>query len=306
MKEEYDLVVIGGGIAGCTAAIYAGMSGRKVSLYVGPLMGGLISTTKIVDNYTGLPGIDGMKMAEDIIEHAKKYSTVIYDQVEKIYGKVVQSSMKSVKAKAIVIATGSSPKKLGLYTEKVFENRGVSYCAICDGYFFKDKIVAVVGGGNSAFEQVKYLSSLCKTVYLIHRNNKFRAFDSLQKDVFKLKNVIIKPNAEIEEFMGQEDLQMIKLKGTDEIIHAQGAFISIGHYPNSWFTQVEKDQEGYIIVKKNYETSERGIFACGDVIHNPHMARYKQAMVAGGEGCIAGLEAVKYIEDTEQGMIDLS
>lgn len=293
---QYDIVVVGGGVAGCTAAIYGGMSGKKVLLITGPLLGGLLSTTKIVDNYTGIPDIDGGDLANNMVEHAKKYSTVLCDSVTEIdvNNKIVKTYMDSISTKAIIIATGSSPKKLHLPSEYALENKGISYCAICDGFLFKDQDVAIIGGGNSAFEQVKYLAGICKSVTLIHRSEKFRAFQELQDDVKKLTNVKIITNEEVQEFCGDNKLTSIKLK--NQSINVTGAFVAIGHIPNCSFVNVEKTEDGYIKVKKNYETNVNGIFACGDVIFNEHMVRYNQAIVAGAEGCIAALETIKYLE----------
>lgn len=296
MIYKNTIVVVGGGIAGCTAAIYAGMSGKNVILIMGYMIGGLISTTKIVDNYTGLPGIDGFDMADKITKHAAKYAKVLYESVKHIdvKTKIITTENTEIKADSIIIATGSSPKKLNLKSEFHFENRGVSYCAICDGYFFKNKNVAVIGGGNSAFEQVKYLSTLCSNVYLIHRSDKFRAFAKIQEEVKSLPNVKIIVNEEVQEFVGEDDLKSIKLKHQN--LEVSGAFIAIGHIPNSSFIEGVEKKDGYICVNKDYETSTPGIFACGDVIDQNLVSRYKQAIIAGGEGCVAALKSCEYVD----------
>jgi thioredoxin reductase (NADPH) len=300
---ECDLVVIGGGGAGCTATIYASASGKKTILIMGPLIGGLISTTNIVDNYTGFIGVSGMDLAAKFEEHAAKYAQeIIYDYVNNIdiINKIVYTGQFAIKCKAIIIATGSSPKKLHLTSEQIFENKGISYCAICDGFLFKNKDVAVIGGGNSAFEQVKYLSNLANHVYLIHRSKTFRAFDQLQKEVKNLTNVTLILEEEIEEFLGNDHLSGIKLKHSGNIVNVEGAFISIGHIPNTNFINDVEKYDGYIVVNSGMATNVSGIFACGDVCYNPDIIKYKQAIVACSEGCIAGLEASKYIDNLEQ------
>ncbi len=300
---ECDIVVIGGGGAGCTATIYGVTSGKSVIMIMGPLIGGLISTTSYVDNYTGFIGISGMELASKFEEHAAKYAKeIIYDYVTNIdtVNKIVYTGQFTIQCKSIIIATGSSPKKLNLPSETKFENKGVSYCAICDGFLFKNKDVAVVGGGNSAFEQVQYLSNLANHVYLIHRSKTFRAFDQLQKVVTNLKNVTIILDEEIEEFIGDDHLHSIQLKNSGKILNIQGAFIAIGHTPNSNFIDNVEKHDGYIVVNSSLSTNISGIFACGDVSYNPNIIKYKQAIVACSEGCIAALKASEYIDNLEQ------
>jgi thioredoxin reductase (NADPH) len=297
LNREVDFLIVGSGAAGCSAAIYLGMGGYKGVIVSGSLPGGLLTSTKEVDNYLGFQMIDGQVLANNMVDHAKKYAEIIYDSVISIDSKekIVQTSLFSIKTKVIIIASGSFPKKLQLESEKRLENRGISYCAVCDGFLFKNKVVAVIGGGNSAFEETIYLSKICKKVYLIHRRNKFRGFKQLEEKVQNLVKegkVEIILNEEVQEFVADQNECLSEIQLKNQKIQVQGAFVAIGYIPNSSFVNdIEKNEE-YIVVNNKYETSEKGVYACGDVIYNNS---YKQAIVAAASGCIAALEANHYL-----------
>lgn len=304
--QIYDIVVVGCGSAGASAAIYGSTAGKSVAVFTGSMPGGLLSKTSTVYNYTGIKFSTGRQLAENFVEHAKEYANVFFymaDEIkylenEKLF--YIKYQDGEVYSKTIILATGAFPKKLGLETELKYENMGVSYCAVCDGFLYKNRDVAVIGGGNSAFEEALFLSNIAKKVYLIHRRKEFRAFAQLQKELEKKvqeSKVQIITEAEVKFFNGKEALEEISLN-TGDSIKVDAAFVAIGYKPNSEIVKhlVNCDSDGYVQVDKSFKTSHQAIWACGDVIKLNDVERYKQAIVAAAEGCIAALELSKYLD----------
>jgi thioredoxin reductase (NADPH) len=305
----YDLVIIGSGPAGTSAAIYGKMAGlKRVLIISGPIPGGLLTTTTQVHNYLGFPNIDGNDLANKFIEHAKEYSELLIDYVTGIEVNPYKNAKSYhqvntvnhiIETRGIIIASGSQPRKIGLASETQYTNLGVSYCAICDGFLYSDKIVAVVGGGNKAFEEVIYFSSLAKKIYLIHRSEKFRAFDDLQQQVYKLVEtgqVELILNAQVTEFKGTDILTNIdvNVNGISRNILLDGVFVAIGQIPNSKFISKVHKIDGYIITDAHGATNIPHIMAAGDVtrvvINNQLQTKYLQAITAAADGTNAALK----------------
>lgn len=290
--DNYSVIIIGAGFAGCSAAIYIGMNRNKetkdCAIISGDNPGGLINTTEIVDNYLGYPGISGYELGTKMVEHARSYADIVNDLVIDIKTegnmKLVETYHSIYKCRSVIIASGSSPRKLNQIPDAL-------YCAICDGFLYKNKVTAVIGGGNSAFEAALYLSEVCDKVYLIHRTDKFRAFTMLQDQLKMKKNVEVVVNEEAKSF--HENKLYLKHKILHEI---DGVFVSIGHIPNTSFAKILKqDDLNYIEVDDHFETSISGIFAVGDVVKND----YNQGIIAAGDGAKASLNAIKYLRTIE-------
>ena len=275
---EVKILIIGTGPAGQTAAIYANgaladsQECKKIITLAGPQPGGLLTTTTVVENFPGFHNITGTELTEKLMNHASKHTEIRYETVYNITKeKIVYTDQNIYKAKAIIIASGSSPKPLG--NEYKFLNKGISYCAICDGFLYKNQIVAVIGGGNSAIEEALYLSNICTKVYLIHRRKEFRAFISLQEKLKDHSNIELILEEEVIEFLGDDEnnhLHGLQLK--HRTLKLNACFIAIGYKPNSDFVkETVKLNEGYIEVNKDYSTSINGIYACGDVISHDFM-----------------------------------
>lgn len=290
--DKYEIIVIGSGFAGCSATVYAGMSNKKCLMISGETPGGLIVSTDIVDNYVGMPGVSGMEMGDKMLKHAEKYGDISYETVRKIKHingyNYVYTDLREYKCRSVIICTGSSPRKLNHIHEKAL------YCAVCDGFLYKDKVVAVIGGGNSAFEAALYLSGLCKRVYLIHRSDKFRAFDILQKQVRENNKIDIIAHEEVVDFDDQRLLLSLKNQELNDI---HGVFVCIGHVPNTEFVNgfVNRSTGGFIETNEHLETNIPGVYAAGDVVEN----EYNQGVVAAGDGARAALNAVKYCRGLE-------
>lgn len=306
--EKVKCLIIGSGPAGYTAAIYASRANLAPVLYEGMEPGGQLTTTNDVENFPGYPqGITGPEMMQDIKAQAERFGADCrWGLVTKVDfstspKKVTIDDEKEILADSVIIATGASAKYLGLESEEKYKGSGVSACATCDGFFYRGKEVAVVGGGDTAAEEATYLAGLCKKVYLIIRKDYMRASKVMQERVEKTENLEVLYEHNTKEIYGDgvvEGVKLVKRQGeTDEEIvdlKIDGIFIAIGHKPNTdvFKGQIELDESGYIVTKGNTShTNIAGVFAAGDV----HDTRYRQAITAAGAGCKAALDAEKYL-----------
>tara|TARA_Y100000992_G_scaffold88879_1_gene57224 strand:+ start:275 stop:1204 length:930 start_codon:yes stop_codon:yes gene_type:complete len=306
---EHKLIILGSGPAGYTSAIYAARANLEPTLITGLEVGGQLTTTTEVENWPGdFEDLQGPDLMVRMKKHAEKYNVkIIHDHIKQV--DFTQSPLKfeggkdSYSAKSLIIATGASAKYLGLESEKSFLGKGVSACATCDGFFYKDQEVAVIGGGNTAVEEALYLSNICSKVYLVHRRDEFRAEKILQDRMYKRVKegkISLVLNSNLKEVLGDQVVNSIKIatnSGEESIIKVEGVFIAIGHKPN---TDIFKDQlemkDGYIITKSGFDhgatsTSVPGVFAAGDVAD----FTYRQAITSAGFGCMAALDAEKYL-----------
>ena len=307
MDNTEKLIILGSGPAGYSASIYAARAGLNPTLITGFEVGGQLTTTTDVENWPGdhedLQGPDLMMRMQN---HAKKYGVnIVNDQIEKVdlSGEVkILEGINKYSSKSLIISTGASAKYLGLPSEEKYLGKGVSACATCDGFFYKDEEVAVVGGGNTAAEEALYLTNLCKKVHLIHRRDSLRAEKILQDRIFEKVNegkINLLWNNELKEIKGDGSVVTHLDLSNHEDIQVKGVFIAIGHNPN---TEIFKDQidmkDGYIIINTGLKgnvtgTSVPGVFAAGDVADSV----YRQAITSAGFGCMAALDAQKFIEE---------
>ena len=308
MKSDIiDLLIIGSGPAGYTAAIYASRAGLNPILYQGKEPGGQLTITSDVENYPGYPnGIQGPEMMIDFQKQAERFGTIIKGgfiksvNLSKYPFEIIDDNDKNLIVNSVIISTGASAKWLGLESEKKFNGNGVSACAVCDGFFFKDQIVAVVGGGDTAAEESLYLSKITKKVFLIVRRNELRASKIMQKRVFDNKNIEIIWNSEVKDVLGNDKVESIEilnnLKSTKSKLNISGLFIAIGHKPNTdiFKDYLDLDENGYILTKPGTtQTNIKGIFATGDAQDKI----YRQAVTAAGTGCMGALEAEKFLSE---------
>lgn len=304
MKDLEKVVIIGSGPAGLTAAIYAARAGLGPLLVAGCVPGGQLTATTDVDDYPGFPlGIQGPQLMEKFRAQATRFGTrfVPEDVVSvnfKSHPFEIKTESQSILAKMVILATGASAIWLQLPSEQRLRGRGVSACAVCDGPFFKDKKVVVVGGGDTAMREAQHLSHYAKEVLIIHRRDKFRAKAALQELIKTKSNVEFMMDCIMEEVLGEEKVTGVKIKNTKtgEVseIAVEGVFVAIGHHPNTHFldSQVELDDKGYIVLKGETHTSVPGVFVAGDV-SDP---LYRQAVTAAGAGCKAALDAEAHLE----------
>lgn len=304
ISSGYDLIVIGGGPAGLSAGIYAGRFGLKTLLIEKAILGGLASTTFHIDNYPGFPeGISGMDFANKLEEQARKYHVeIMYGTVTSIENdhkhKLVHVENKKIKARAVILATGTEPKKLNIPGEAEFRGRGVSYCATCDGPFYRDKDILVAGGGNSAVEEALFLTRYAKKISIVHRRDKLRADQVLAKQAIEHPKIFVLWNSMVEEIKGTDRVEEIVLKNTatdkKSIVKANGIFIYVGSIPHTEFLKgiVSLDEHGFVTTTGRMTTSVSGIFVAGDVRNKS----LRQVVTATADGAIAADEARKYIE----------
>lgn len=292
-----DVIIIGLGASGISAAIYAKRSGLDVAVINFGMPGGIINTSSVVENYPGIKKITGSDLAFNLFDHFNSLNIPLYNEevVDIIDGEIkkVITTKKEYKAKKVIICSGRKPKKLGIKNEDKYIGKGISYCATCDGNFYKNKNVCVVGGGNSALESALYLSNICKNVYIIVRKNKFIGDNSLIKIIQSKENVIIKFNTIIESINGDDYVESIKTN--NEKIDLNGIFINIGYEPSINILKKLnlKMDNNYIVVNRNMETSVKGIYACGDIIKKD----LYQLVTAVSEGAIAATNVFKSIKE---------
>lgn len=304
-EKTYDIVIVGGGPGGLTAGLYGARAKMRTILIEKFMPGGQIANTEEIEDYPGFDRISGGELAMKMAEHAKSFGLeIISDEVKEVYSEgndrlVVCASGDIYRCKAVIISTGGSPNKLNVPGEKEFTGKGVSYCAICDGAFFKDEIIAVVGGGDAAVEEAIFLTKFGSKVIIIHRRDKLRAQKIIQDRAFKNPKIEFVWDSVVEKINGADKVSSLALKNvkTGEIseLNAGAVFVFIGFVPNSNITRdpLDKDGGGYILTNSKMETSIKGIYACGDV----RSQLVRQITNAVGDGTTAAVAAEKYIEE---------
>ena len=303
--EKIHCLIIGSGPAGYTAAIYAARANLKPVLYTGIEPGGQLMITTDVENYPGYPdGINGPQMMEDFRKQAERFHTdVRYEVISKVdltgpVHKVWTEGGTEIHTDTVIISTGASAKWLGLESEQRLANKGVSACAVCDGFFFKGLDVAVVGGGDTAAEESTYLAKLCPHVHLLVRRDEMRASKIMQERVFSNPKITVHWNTETEEILGEDEVTGVRIvnnkTGERQVLNIKGFFVAIGHIPNTDIFKgwLEMDESGYLLVKPgSTRTNVDGVFASGDAQDRV----YRQAVTAAGTGCMAALDAERYL-----------
>lgn len=308
MKEiNCKLIILGSGPAGCTAAIYAARSGLEPIMINGNQPGGQLTITTDVENYPGFADpVLGPDLMQNMIKQAENVGCKIYnEQISKIdfntYPYILKNDNYTFITDSIIIATGASAKWLGLKNEEKYRGHGISACATCDAFFFKNKKVAVIGGGNTAVEEALFLTKFAKEVILIHRRDTLRAEKILQKRAFSNHKISFLWNSIVLDINGNDNPKLVKsitLKSlqnnSQSLVEVDGIFVAIGHKPNTdlFSNKLDLDNEGYLKVHNQVLTSKKGVFAAGDV----HDKSFRQAVTAAGFGCMAALEAEKFIE----------
>lgn len=301
----YDVIIIGGGPAGFTAALYCARAKLSTLLLEKMFSGGQMATTGSMENYPGFEEpISGFDLAMRMENQARKFGVIIKN--EDVIDLTLDSTVKAVKTKnniymckAVILCMGASPKKLGLESERRLASRGVSYCATCDGAFFSNKDVAVIGGGDTAAEDALYLSRICRKVYIVHRRDSLRATRITQQAIFNTKNIEIIWNSVVEDILGEEVVEGIVIKNlkTGEIsaINLDGVFIAIGHEPNTELVKgkIELNSRGYIVTDEGMQTNMFGVYAAGDIREKP----LRQVITAASDGAVAAYMAEKYISE---------
>ncbi len=303
MEKNFDLVIIGGGPGGYTAALYGARAGLKVAVLERLSAGGQMALTHQIDNYPGFPeGIDGYSLAEKMQSQAHRFGA------ETIYGEVREADLLSepkklqtdrdvIFSKAVIIATGANPRPLGLPEEKELVNRGVAYCAACDGMFYRGKTVVVVGGGDTAAADTLLLSRICKEVHLVHRRDSLRATKIYHEPIEKAENVVIHWNTTVEKILHEKKVTGIVLKNTktgeETTLDCEGVFVSVGRIPNTelFASQLELDNAGYIVAGEDTCTAIPGVYAVGDV----RTKALRQVVTAVADGAVAAHQVEEYL-----------
>jgi thioredoxin reductase (NADPH) len=308
-KEDlYELVIIGAGPAGLSASVYASRFGIKHIVF-GGLAGGIVSEAHLVDNYLGIEDISGFDLSQKFLKHAKKYGTEIIPGIVKEVKRVEKNlfevifSDKKILTKTILLAAGTKRKKLGIKGEDTFFGKGVSYCATCDGFFYKNKVVGVVGGGNSAVSAAVYLADIAQKVYLINKTKNFLAEEYWIKLAKKNEKIAIFQNSKIKEIFGEKRVEGVilenELQKKEEKIMLNGIFIECGSDPNMDFGDIlgaEKDEMGFIKISSGGETSATGVWAAGDITNGSN--KFFQVITAAAEGAIAAKSIYNYLRKT--------
>lgn len=303
-----NVIIIGSGPAGLTAALYAARAELKPLLFAGRAWGGQLMLTSEVENYPAFPeGLMGPELMEKMRKQAERFGTQVIDEdvVDTDFKRqpfTLKSEKAEYKAKTVIIATGADANWLNLPNEQRLRGHGVSACATCDGFFFKDKEVAVIGGGDSAMEEALFLTKFATKVTIIHRRDEFRASKIMLRRAQENPKIAFLANLQVIDVLGADKVEGVKVKdvnsGAESEIKTQGLFLAIGHAPNTRiFAQagVEVDQKGYIVVKNHTRTNIEGVFVAGDA-RDP---RYRQAVTAAGMGCMAAMDVEKYLAEQE-------
>jgi thioredoxin reductase (NADPH) len=302
--NDYDVIIIGGGPAGLTAGLYATRAGLKSLLVEQGVFGGQIVNARLVENYPGFPeGISGAELGEFMRQQVNKYGMETLNtgvsRVRAGNAYEVSTSEGNIQTKSIIIAAGAEYRKLDVTGEERLAGRGVSYCATCDGFFFRDREVAVVGGGDTAITDALELAQHCRKVYIIHRRDQLRATKALQERAFSQPKIELVWNSVVEEIVGEKMLRSLRLRnvktGQSSDLEIEGIFVAVGIKPNSQaFSQlVTLDEAGFIITDELMRTSAPGIFAAGDVRHNS----FRQVITAAGDGAAAAMSTFKYVKE---------
>ena len=306
MSEIHDVVIVGSGPAGYTAAIYAARAQLSPVLYEGSVTaGGALMNTTDVENFPGFPeGVMGPDLMDSLRKQAERFGTkLITDDIVsmELAGDVkvlTDGSGNTLKAKAVILATGSAYKEIGLTNEKRLSGRGVSWCATCDGFFFKEKVIAVVGGGDSAMEEANFLTRFASKVFVIHRRDSLRASKIMVERAHANPKIEFIWNTEVIDVLGEDKVSGLKLRnlisGEESDKDFDGLFVAIGHLPRSELlvNQIDLDGEGYVKVDgRSTRTNQKGVFACGDLVDHT----YRQAITAAGSGCQAALDAERFL-----------
>lgn len=303
-----NVVIIGSGPAGLTAAIYAARANLEPLVLEGIQPGGQLTQTTDIENFPGFPeGIQGPELMDKLREQARRFGAeTVFATASKVdFGsrplRVQVDETEWVEAATVILATGASAQYLGLPSEQRLLGRGVSACATCDGFFFKGKELAVIGGGDTAMEEATFLTRFATKVTIVHRRDKLRASKTMQDRAMANPKIAFRWNALVEEVLTETGNEVVGLRLRDAVtgevstLPIQGLFLGIGHRPNTetFQGQVELDEKGYVLTKRNTETSVPGVFACGDVVDT----RYRQAITAAGTGCAAAIDVEKYLEE---------
>ncbi len=306
-RSNYDVIILGSGPAGLTAGIYAARAKLRTLVISGNLPGGQLMTTSDVENFPGFPnGILGPELMMNIRQQAERFESNVMDDIAtqvdfRHHPFRILTTDREFETKAVIVATGASPRKLGLKSEETFGGKGVSYCATCDGPFFKGEDLVVVGGGDSAIEEATFLSKFAKSIQVVHRKDKLRASRILQERAFENPKIKFQWNTVVAEIDGDRKVHSVTLQDVlnNETIRVDigGIFIAIGHDPNTMIfkEQLDMDESGYLKVQNHTLTSVEGVFAAGDV----HDHRYRQAVTAAGFGCMAAMDVEKYLREKE-------
>jgi thioredoxin reductase (NADPH) len=304
-QNHYDVIIIGSGPAGYTAGIYTSRANLSTLIISGTLPGGQLMTTSEVENYPGFPnGIFGPELMMNMRQQAERFGAVIVDdEVLKVDFKnrpfTITTHAETYTAEATLVCTGASPRKLGIPAEQQFSGRGVSYCATCDGPFFKGENIVVVGGGDTAMEEATFLTKFGKSVRVVHRRDSLRASKILQQKALENPKIEFIWNNVVADIKGNNKISTVLVKdintGKERTIETGGLFVAIGHEPNTaiFKGQLELDDKGYIVLKHHTKTSVEGVFAAGDV----HDHRYRQAVTAAGFGCMAAIDVEKWLSE---------
>ncbi|MCV0373615.1 MAG: thioredoxin-disulfide reductase [Nitrosarchaeum sp.] len=304
-KTKFDVVIIGAGPSGYTAGIYCSRAGYDTLILSGILPGGQLVNTTEVENY---PGFENGIMGPDLMIEMRKQTqrmgtTIIDDEVVNVDFRhkpfKVLTSSEEYEGRAVIIATGANPRKLGLEGEQTFGGKGVSYCATCDGPFFRNQELVVVGGGDSAIEEATFLTKFASTVHLVHRRDELRASKIMQERALNNNKIKFHWDSEVTDIKGDQKMRQAVIKnlktGEEKRLDAGGLFVAIGHEPNTklFTNQIDLDEDGYIVLKNKTHTNIEGVFAAGDV----HDRTYRQAITAAGFGCMAAIDVDKYLTE---------
>lgn len=303
-NKMWDIIVVGAGTAGLTAAIYGQRAGKHVLLLESGIYGGQIVNAPEIENYPGIATVSGYQFAMNLYEQATGLGAVLENGKvigiqEKASNWIVQTEEAAYGGKAVILATGAKHRKLGLKQEAELTGKGISYCATCDGAFYRGKPVAVIGGGNTALGDAEYLSNLCETVYLIHRREEFRGTTEAVERLKKRDNVRILLNTVVEELIGSEGLEALRIldkeTGSGQQLKVDAAFVAIGQEPDNqaFASLVELDERGYIRAGEDCKTQATGVFAAGDC----RTKQVRQLTTAAADGAVAAIAAVEYIEE---------